>query len=323
MLILVTGGLGFIGSHTCIELLNENHSIVVVDNLSNCKIEVCKTIEKIANKKIELFIFDINDKQALEHLFTIYKFDLVIHFAGLKSVTESIEKPLMYYINNVCGTLTLLKVMDKFKCKNLIFSSSATVYGNVNHSPLTEDMITGLGITNPYGKNKYMLEEILKDISLNSGWKIVILRYFNPIGSHPLLKENPKNIPNNLFPYILKVVNKELDELNIFGNDYPTKDGTCIRDFIHVIDLAKAHVKSIDCFSKDKNLYIYNVGTGIGHSVLDVVTQIEDVKNIKIPYTFKERREGDIDVLFANVDKIKDEIGWEVNLGLREMCEIV
>ena len=314
--ILVTGGLGFIGSHTIIELLEINCNVVIIDNLSNSSTTVIDKIKKITNKDIIFYKCDILDTSQLHNIFKTYNIYCVIHFAGLKSVSESIEKPLEYYHNNVSGTINLLQCMEKFHVKNLIFSSSSTVYGNTQ-PPFTENNETGKNITNTYGRTKYLIEEILKDLI---GWNIFILRYFNPIGAHEsgLIGDDPNGIPNNLMPYIIKVASKELPILNIFGNNYNTNDGTAKRDFIHVTDLAKAHVNCINYF---KGIQILNLGTGSSTSVLELVNTFKKVNNIDIPYIFKEKRSGDIEDSYCVSDKAKEIIKWEANKNIVDMCK--
>jgi UDP-glucose 4-epimerase len=317
MSILVTGGLGFIGSHTCVELLQKDYDVIIIDNCINSEENVSEKIFQLTNKKFNYYIFDLKDELKLNNIFINHKISIVIHFAGLKSVNESILNPLKYYDNNLGSTLSLLKIMEKFNVKNLIFSSSATVYGN-SPSPLFETNQTGLGITSPYGKTKFMIEEILKDLI---DWNIVVLRYFNPVGCHQsgMLGENPKDTPNNLFPYILKTAKGIYSELQIFGNDYDTKDGTCLRDFIHVDDLVNAHISSINKL-KGKGIYFYNVGTGKATSVLELVNKFINVNNVEIKYKIIDRRKGDLPIVYANVDKIQKEIGWESIKNLEDIC---
>ena len=290
MKILVTGGCGYIGSHTVCELLDNNYEVIIIDNLCNSKKSVIDKIKEITKKEVKFYEFDLSDKQSLEKVFVENKIDAVIHFAGLKAVGESVEKPLMYYRNNLDSTMTLLEVMNKFDCKKLVFSSSATVYGLPKTLPIKENF--PLKTTNPYGTTKLMIEKILNDLYISdSNWSIAILRYFNPIGAHEsgLLGENPNGIPNNLMPYIIKVATKELPYLNVFGNDYNTKDGTGVRDYIHVVDLAKGHLCAIDKVVKETGIDFYNLGTGIGYSVLDLVKTFEKVNNIKLDYKIVDR----------------------------------
>ncbi len=322
MYILVTGALGFIGSHICAELLQQGFKIIAIDNLTNSKLE---TLEKIRfyGSNIQFFKHDV---QNLESVFRVFDIQLVIHLAGSKSVNESIKDPLEYYTNNVCNTVALLETMRLFDCKNLIFSSSATVYGNASGTlPLDENSkSTDLSvITNPYGKTKCMIEEILKDLSMSdSKWNIYILRYFNPIGHLGRLKESPQNQPNNLFPILTEKFLKN-ETLQIFGNDYETKDGTCIRDFVHVIDVANAHVCCIPAMLKENTgIKIYNVGTGKGTTVLELIEMFEKVQGKMILKEFSKRRDGDVGVLFANVDKIKEELKWKPIMTLEDMCQL-
>ncbi len=325
--ILVTGGLGFIGSHTIVELLQENYKIIIIDNLVNSSLDVLPKIQNITNRRDILFYnIDIRDSLKLENLFTAYKIGLVIHFAALKAVNESIKNPLQYYDYNISGTINLLNIMKRNDCKKIIFSSSATVYGD-NVYPVDEESSIGVGITNPYGQTKYMIEQILQDLYIsNNDWSITILRYFNPIGAHPsgLLGENPNDIPNNLFPYLLKVSTGKLPTLNIFGNDYNTSDGTCIRDFIHVVDLARGHVKATDrIFNLDteKKINIYNLGTGKGTSVKELIDTFEKVNNIKLDYNFIKRRDGDLPCVYAKTDKSFKELGWSCIYNIEDMCK--
>jgi len=323
--ILVTGGLGFIGSHTIVELLKENYKIIIIDNLVNSSLDVLQKIQDITNKRDILFFnIDIRDFLKLENLFTEYKIGLVIHFAALKAVSESIKNPIKYYDYNISGTINLLNIMNKNDCKKIIFSSSATVYGD-NIYPVDEESMVGVGITNPYGRTKYMIEQILQDLYIsNNDWSITILRYFNPIGAHPsgLLGENPNDIPNNLFPYLLKVSTGKLPALNIFGKDYDTKDGTCIRDFIHVVDLARGHVKATEkIFNLDRKINIYNLGSGKGTSVKELIDTFEKVNDIKLVYNFVERREGDLPCVYTKTDKSLKELGWSCIYNIEDMCK--
>lgn len=324
--ILVTGGLGFIGSHTIVELLQENYNIIIIDNLVNSSVDVLQKIKDITNKTDILFFnIDIRDSLKLENLFTAYKIELVIHFAALKAVSESIKNPLQYFDCNISGIINLLNVMKKNDCKRIIFSSSATVYGD-NIYPVDEESFIGVGITNPYGRTKYMIEQILQDLYIsNNDWSIIILRYFNPIGAHPsgLLGENPNDIPNNLFPYLLKVSAGKLPLLNIFGNDYNTPDGTCIRDFIHVVDLARGHIKATEKilnFNKSTGINIYNLGTGKGTSVKELIDTFEKVNNIKLAYNFVKRRDGDLPCVYTKTDKSLKELGWSCIYNIEDMC---
>ncbi len=319
--ILVTGGAGYIGSHTCVELINSGYNVVVVDNYSNSSAESIKRVEKITGKKIALYEGDVRDKAALDKIFTEHKIDWVIHFAGLKAVGESCAKPVEYYDNNLNGTLVLLQAMREHGCKKIVFSSSATVYGDPEVLPLTEECKTG-GTTNPYGTSKYFQEIMLTDVyKADNEWTVVLLRYFNPVGAHEsgLIGEDPKGIPNNLTPYIAKVAIGELKEVGVFGNDYPTPDGTGVRDYIHVVDLAKGHVAAIDKIGKS-GVYTYNLGTGVGYSVLDVIRAFEKACGHKLPYVIKPRRAGDIAACYADASKAKKELNWEAKLGIDEMC---
>ena len=321
MKILVTGGCGYIGSHTCVELLNNGYEVIVIDNLINSKREVIDKIETITGKKLSFYEGDVRDKKLLISIFLENKIDAVIHFAGLKAVGESVKMPIEYYQNNLDSTLVLLKVMKKFNVKKIIFSSSATVYGANKNVPFKEDYEIG-GTTNPYGTTKLFIEHILQDLYVaDSDFSIVILRYFNPIGAHKsgLIGDNPNGIPNNLMPYITKVAVGELDHLNIFGNDYPTKDGTGVRDYIHVVDLAIGHVKALSKVLSDTGVNIYNLGTGIGYSVLEIVKNFEAENNIKIPYEIKDRREGDIDICYADVSKAFNELGFKAKYDIKDM----
>lgn len=323
MSILVTGGAGYIGSHTIVELLLAGYEVVAMDNLSNSSEESLKRVEKITGKTVPFYKADILDKEGLEKIFEIENIDACIHFAGLKSVGESVAKPWEYYYNNISGTLVLLDVMKKYQVKNIVFSSSATVYGTPAFVPITEDCPKG-EITNPYGYTKSMLEQILTDIQkADTTWNVCILRYFNPIGAHKsgTIGENPNGIPNNLMPYVTQVAVGKLKELGIFGDDYNTPDGTGVRDYIHVVDLAIGHVKAIEKIHNNPGLCILNLGTGVGYSVLDIVKNFEDVSGVKIPYVIKPRRAGDIATCYADASKAKGELGWEAVRGIREMCE--
>lgn len=322
MNILITGGLGYIGSHTVIECINNCHNAIIVDNLYNSKIEVLYRLNKFLNKDITFYKIDMQNIKELENVFKENKIDAVIHFAGYKAVGESVEKPLKYYDNNIGITINLLKLMEKYGVKKIIFSSSATVYKESKILPLTENM--PLGVTNPYGRSKLIIEEILQNIAFSDkAFKAVILRYFNPIGAHisGLFGENNNGIPNNLMPYIVKVAKGELEYLRVFGNDYNTKDGTGVRDYIHVVDLAKAHIKAIKAFDFSKNINIYNIGTGTGYSVLDIVKNFEKATGINIPYKIVERRSGDIGEYYADNKKAKKEIDFTAEYGILEMCK--
>ncbi len=322
MTILCTGGAGYIGSHTCVELLNEGYDVVVLDNLSNSSEVALERVEKITSKKVKFYKADILDVDALEKVFSSEKIDAVIHFAGLKAVGESVEKPLEYYQNNITGTLNLCNVMRAHGVKNIIFSSSATVYGDPAFIPITEDCPKG-SPTNPYGWTKSMIEQILTDLHTSDPeWNVVILRYFNPIGAHEsgLIGEDPKGIPNNLVPYIAQVAIGKREALGVFGNDYDTPDGTGVRDYIHVVDLARGHVKALKKIEPGSGVSIYNLGTGNGYSVLDVLHAYEKACGKTLPYEIKFRRPGDIATCYCNADKAKNELGWTAELGLDDMC---
>ncbi len=322
MKILVTGGAGFIGSHTVVELLNNNYEVVIVDNFSNSKKEVLDSIKSITNKDFKIYEGDVCEKTLLEKIFEENKIDAVIHFAGYKAVGESVKKPLMYYRNNIDSTLSLCETMNKYNVKKLVFSSSATVYGSPKSLPIMEDF--PLSTTNPYGSTKLYIEGILKDLAISdSEWSIALLRYFNPIGAHSsgLIGENPNDIPNNLMPFIVKVANKDLECLSIFGNDYETPDGTGVRDYIHVVDLALGHIKAIEKISKQTGVGAYNLGTGKGYSVLDLVNTFSKVNGIEVPYKIVERRAGDIAACYADPSFAKEQLGWEAKKGIDEMCK--
>lgn len=323
MNILVTGGAGFIGSHTLIELVEAGHTPVVVDNLSNSSPKAIERVEKIVGKTIPFYNVDIRDREGLEKVFAENTFDCCIHFAGLKAVGESVQKPWEYYENNIGGTLVLVDVMRKHGCKNIIFSSSATVYGAPETMPITEDCPKGT-VTNPYGWTKYMLEQVLSDIQkADPEWNVVLLRYFNPIGAHKsgTIGEDPNGIPNNLMPYITQVAVGKLPQLGVFGNDYPTHDGTGVRDYIHVVDLAKGHVCALQAIAKKCGLGIYNLGTGQGYSVLDLVKAFEAATGVKVPYVIKPRRSGDVAECWSDPSKAAKELGWKAQYGVQEMCE--
>lgn len=323
MSILVTGGAGYIGSHTCVELLNAGYEIVVVDNLCNSSRESLERVEKITGKKLTFYEADLLDEEVLEEIFDKEIVEAVIHFAGLKAVGESVAKPLEYYHNNITGTLNLCKVMRGHGVKNIVFSSSATVYGDPAFVPITEECPKGK-ITNPYGQTKSMLEQILTDLhTADPEWNVILLRYFNPIGAHKsgLIGENPKGIPNNLVPYITQVAVGKLQCLNVFGDDYDTPDGSGVRDYIHVVDLADGHVKAIQKLEEKKGVLVYNLGTGSGYSVLEMVKAFEKVCKKPIPYEIQARRPGDIAVCYADASLAKKELGWEAARGLDEMCE--
>lgn len=322
MAILVTGGAGYIGSHTCVQLLESEHEIVVVDDFSNSNEESIINIKKISGKDFKFYNYDITNMNLVEEIFQTENIDAVIHFAGYKAVGESVENPIKYYENNIISTLNLIKAMDKRGIRNFIFSSSATVYGNPETLPIRED--AKLSATNPYGRTKLMIEEILKDTYIsNKDWNITLLRYFNPIGGHPsgLISDNPNGIPNNLMPYIVRVFEGKLEKLNVFGDDYNTKDGTGVRDYIHVMDLADGHVSAIDSM-KDSGVHIFNLGTGTGYTVLEVIKAFEETNKTKIPYQIGKRRAGDIDACYADPSKAKKELGWAAKKGLEEMCKI-
>lgn len=322
MKILLTGGAGYIGSHTAIELDKAGHEVVVVDNLVNSKEEAMRRVEKIINKTIPFYKADVRDREAMDKIFKENTIDAVIHFAGLKAVGESVAKPLEYYENNMNATFVLLDVMRNNGCKNIIFSSSATVYGDPAIIPITEECPKGK-CTNPYGQTKSMLEEVMIDVQkADNEWNIVLLRYFNPIGAHKsgLIGENPNGIPNNLMPYITQTAIGLRKELGVFGNDYDTPDGTGVRDYIHVCDLATGHVAALKAIEKKAGLAIYNLGTGHGYSVLDVVKAFETANGLKIPYSIKPRRPGDIATCYCNPAKAKAELGWEAQYGIEDMC---
>lgn len=322
MAILVTGGAGYIGSHTCVELLNEGYEVVVVDNLYNSSEKALERVEQITGKKLKFYQVDLLDKEALKEVFDKEQVDSVIHFAGLKAVGESVAKPLEYYHNNMTGTFNLCDVMREHGVKNIVFSSSATVYGDPAFVPITEECPKGK-ITNPYGQTKGMLEQVLTDLNVaDPEWNVVLLRYFNPIGAHEsgLIGEDPKGIPNNLVPYIAQVAVGKLQALGVFGNDYDTSDGTGVRDYIHVVDLAKGHVKAIEKLKKNEGVSIYNLGTGKGYSVLDVLHAFEKACGKELPYVIKPRRPGDIATCYADPSKAKEELGWVAEKGIEEMC---
>lgn len=322
MTILVTGGAGFIGSHTCLELLNKGYEVVVVDNLCNSSAESLKRVEQLTGKKIKFYKTDLLDKEGLEKIFTTEKIHAVIHFAGLKAVGESVERPLEYYHNNVTGTLILCQVMGKHGVKSIVFSSSATVYGMPKTVPIREDF--PLSVTNPYGRTKLMIEEILQDFYVSDPqWNITLLRYFNPIGAHEsgMIGEDPKGIPNNLVPYVTQVAVGKLEYLHVFGNDYDTPDGTGVRDYIHVVDLAIGHVRAIEHMNDKEGVKIYNLGTGNGYSVLDIIHAFEKVVGKEIPYKIEERRSGDISTCYADPSHAKEGLDWVATRDLQKMCE--
>ncbi len=321
MKVLVTGGTGYIGSHTVCELLAVGNDVVIIDNLSNSKMGVLDKIERLTWKKVVFYEGDVADRKLLNQIFATEQFDAVIHFAGYKAVGESVQKPLLYYENNLESTLHLLEVMRKYDCKKLIFSSSATVYGTPKSLPIKEDF--PLSTTNPYGTTKLMIEQILTDFGkANPDFGITILRYFNPIGSEKngLLGEDPKGIPNNLMPYIVRVATGELEVLSVFGNDYDTIDGTGVRDYIHVVDLAKGHVKAFENLTSRNGIFIYNLGTGKGYSVLEIIQAFERVNGVKIPYKIVGRRAGDVAACYADASKAKEKLGWQAELTIDDMC---
>ena len=322
MSILVTGGAGYIGSHTCIEMINAGYDVVVIDNLDNSSSESLKRVEQITGKPVKFYKEDVRDKSALCKIFTENKIEAVIHFAGLKAVGESVREPIMYYNNNLQSTIALLEVMNEFDVKKIVFSSSATVYGVATEMPLKEGM--PLGAINPYGRTKLFIEEILRDLYVaDSDWCIALLRYFNPIGAHKsgLIGEDPKGIPNNLMPYISQVAVGKLEKLHVFGNDYNTVDGTGVRDYIHVVDLALGHVKAVDWALANKGCEAFNLGTGNGTSVLQLRDAFVKASGIEVPYVIDPRRPGDPDEVYAQPDKAREVLGWEAKFGIDEMCE--
>ena len=322
MAILVTGGAGFIGSHTVVELQNAGYDVVVLDNLSNSSEKSLERVEKITGKPVKFYKKDILDREGLNEVFEKEDIDSCIHFAGLKAVGESVVKPWEYYENNIAGTLTLVDVMRKHGVKNIIFSSSATVYGDPAIIPITEECPKGT-CTNPYGWTKWMLEQILTDLHTSDPeWNVILLRYFNPIGSHEsgIIGEEPQGIPNNLMPYIVRVACGQLEELSVFGGDYNTPDGTCIRDYLHVVDLAKGHIKALDKLDETNGVYIYNLGTGVGYSVLDVVNTFVKATGKDVPYKITQRRAGDLPEFYADATKAEKELGWKAEKNLEDMC---
>ena len=324
MPILLTGGAGYIGSHTAVELLNKGKELVIIDDFSNSNSKALDAIRKITGKDFKFYEMDYKDREKLEKVFEENEIEAVINFAGFKAVGESVKKPIEYYINNVSGALVLLETMKKYNCKKFIFSSSATVYGEPERIPLTENCRVG-ETTNPYGTTKLFIEQILKDIyNSDDSWDICILRYFNPVGSHEsgLIGEEPQGIPNNLMPYIVRVASGQLEQLSVFGNDYDTHDGTGVRDYIHVVDLAKGHVKALEKIDKEgQGLYIYNLGTGTGYSVLDMINAFEKSTGRKVNYKITARRAGDIAICYADPKKAKEELGWVAEKNLEDMCK--
>lgn len=322
MSVLVTGGAGYIGSHTAVELLNAGKDIVIIDDFSNSKPEVLENIKKITGKDFKFYEMDYADREKLEKVFEENNIDSVMNFAGFKAVGESTKKPIEYYINNVSGALVLFDTMRKYNVKKFVFSSSATVYGPENPIPYKEDMPVGTA-SSPYGSTKIFIEQILKDIyKADNEWSVALLRYFNPIGSHEsgLLGEEPQGIPNNLMPYIVRVACGQLKELSVFGGDYNTPDGTCIRDYLHVVDLAKGHIKALDKLNEGNGVYIYNLGTGVGYSVLDVVNTFMKATGKDVPYKITERRAGDLPAFYADATKAEKELGWKAEKSLEDMC---
>ena len=320
--ILVTGGCGYIGSHTVLELLNKGYDVVVVDNFSNSSFESLRRVQKITGREVTFYEADIRDVNAMEGIFKAHKFDAVIHFAAFKAVGESCKLPLKYYENNISGTVSLLQIMEKYNVKKIIFSSSATVYGDPERLPLDESC--RLSTTNPYGSTKLMMEMIMQDLyKADKEWNIILLRYFNPVGAHEsgLIGEDPKGIPNNLMPFVAQVATGKLSCINVFGNDYDTPDGTGVRDYIHVVDLANGHVKAIEKIKENPGLGIYNLGTGQGYSVLEIVKNFEEASGRKIPYVIKDRRPGDIAECYSDPSKAQRELNWSAKRGIRTMCE--
>jgi len=321
MSVLVTGGAGYIGSHTVLELLNEGQEVIVVDNLSNSSQEALKRVQKITDKELTFYEEDLLNKKALDKIFSSHNIDSVIHFAGYKAVGESVSKPLKYYDNNITSTLYLCELMKKHGVRNIVFSSSATVYGDPHEVPITEDF--PLSATNPYGRTKLFIEYILKDLHIaDDSWNIALLRYFNPVGAHKsgLIGEDPNDIPNNLMPYVSQVAVGKLKELSVFGDDYPTPDGTGVRDYIHVVDLAIGHLKALEKLNTNPGLVIYNLGTGAGSSVLDMVKAFEKASGKKVPYKITPRRPGDIAACYADSSRAEKELGWSAKRGIDEMC---
>jgi len=322
MNILVAGGAGYIGSHTVLELLNQNDQVIVVDNLSNSKYESLKRVQEITSKSVIFYPYDLCDAQKLDEVFQAHQIDAVIHFAGYKAVGESVQKPMMYYENNLESTFRLCNTMKKYGVKNLVFSSSATVYGDPATMPITEGF--PLSATNPYGRTKLFIEYILKDLHLaDSSWNIALLRYFNPVGAHEsgLIGEDPNGMPNNLMPFVAQVAVGKREKLSVFGNDYDTSDGTGVRDYIHVVDLAKGHLKAIEKLKTNPGLVIYNLGTGNGYSVLDMIKAFENASQKSVNYEIVDRRPGDVATCYADPKKAKEDLGWQAEKGIVEMCE--
>lgn len=321
MKVLVTGGAGYIGSHTCVELLNAGYELVVIDNFSNSKVEVLHRIKELTNKDFKFYRVDLLNRAGVEKVFNENKIDAVIHFAGLKAVGESVSKPLEYYHNNITGTLMLCEVMKEHKVRKIVFSSSATVYGEPERVPISEDF--PLSTTNPYGSTKLMIEKILEDLYISdNGWSISLLRYFNPIGAHKSgsIGEDPNGVPTNLMPFITQVAVGKIDKLSIYGNDYNTHDGTGVRDYIHVVDLARGHLKALEKIMDTSGIDAYNLGTGVGYSVLDIVVNFESATGQRIPYEIVERRPGDIDICYADPTKAREVLGWVAEKGIQDMC---
>jgi UDP-glucose 4-epimerase len=321
MSILVTGGAGYIGSHTCVELLQAGYDLVVIDNFSNSKMDSLNRVKELTGKDVTFYEVDLLNRDDVDKIFNQHSIEAVIHFAGLKAVGESVSLPLRYYHNNITGTLVLCDVMKQYGVKNLVFSSSATVYGMPETGPISEDF--PLGATNPYGRTKLMIEEILRDVYVaDEGWSIALLRYFNPIGAHESgrIGEDPNGIPNNLMPFITQVAVGKLKQLSVFGNDYPTIDGSGVRDYIHVVDLAHGHLKALEKVMSSNGVEAYNLGTGTGYSVLEIVNAFEKASGVQIPYQIVDRRPGDIAVCYADATKAKNELGWVATRGIEEMC---
>ncbi|MDB2103271.1 MULTISPECIES: UDP-glucose 4-epimerase GalE [Clostridium] len=322
MAVLVTGGLGYIGSHTVVELLENNEEVVIVDNLLNSKLSVKDRIEEITNKGVKYYNIDLVNEEDVRKVFNENRIESVIHFAALKAVGESVEKPIEYFHNNLVNTLVVLKIMKEFSVKNFVFSSSATVYGNAKEMPIKENF--SLSVTNPYGRTKLMIEDILRDVYFSdNSWNIAILRYFNPVGANKSgrIGEDPNGIPNNIMPYITKVAIGELKQVNVFGNDYPTIDGTGVRDYIHVVDLAKGHIKALDKLKSNCGLVTYNLGTGKGYSVLELIKAFSEASGKEIPFEITERRAGDVAICYADPSKANSELGWKAERDINDMCK--